>query len=59
MGHEPAKAGRQRHRLGPPELWEVTVTSHTVCSAPTGFQFEADGGLRTSGLACVFTLSFL
>lgn len=27
VGDEPAQAGRQRHRLGCPELWEVSVMS--------------------------------
>lgn len=35
MGHEHAKAGYQRRRLGHPELWEVTVTAGWVGSLPT------------------------
>lgn len=36
MGHEPAEAGYQRHRLGHPELWEVTMIAGWVGSPLTG-----------------------
>lgn len=41
VGDEPAQAGRQRHRLGCPELWEVSLIFVWVGSPPTGFFFEA------------------
>lgn len=41
VGDEPAQAGRQRHRLGRPELWEVSLIFVWVGSPPTGFFFEA------------------
>lgn len=63
MGHEHAQVGFQRHRLGHPEQWEVTMT----CSL-SGFTahilFEADTELLSSylwfrSLACISMLSFL
>ena len=47
VGDEPAQAGRQRHRLGRPELWEVSVISVWVGSPPTGFC------LRLTQIYCV------
>lgn len=50
VGDEPAQAGRQRHRLGHPELWEVPMISVWVGSPPTGFC------LRLTQICCVAVL---
>lgn len=45
MGHEPAEVGRQRHGLGHPELWEITLRRHWMSFL---LLFEAD----TEVLSC-------
>lgn len=48
MGHEPAQAGCQRHRLGDPELREIAVT-HSL----SGFTAQHTRCLQFSGVEAV------
>lgn len=58
VGHEPAEVGRQRHRLGRPELREVTVTSERAGSGPRGFVWGGRRGLHDSSLVFVSVLTW-